>query len=333
MDEEKRGEETKDGRRRSTTRSKREGGKGQGKGATTKKRKTCIALEALLPEEEGHENMNIEQKKEEEKVKNQPYSGDWSASSWNGQGLLASEAMKQHSKMRRARELSRAHDITGLQETHGRTGKMEAVRAIPGTRMFWSNGAEGEAGVGLWIKQAFIDRVCGPGNVGEFIEVEKGRGAIWRGGGKDGKFQISVVYLHTGNSVGTRERQRTLQKVMDEMAKYGTAMSILLGDFNFVTNLEDRMGGEEKKFTGGSDNAEAKQWQEMLKKMNMEELEQHQYTYRFEETRSRIDWIYTIIRPFEKLDRDIGCVALDWKDHLSGIGLWLDLKGHPSQRM
>ena len=101
------------------------------------------------------------------------------------------------------------------------------------------------------------------------------------------------------------------------MAGYGVALNILMGDFNFVMKTEERIGGEEKKFTGDSDKSEAKHAEGLLKKMDFEELEQHQYTYRFEEGRSKIDRMYTNMRQFEKLDRDIGCVALGWKDHLS----------------
>ena len=81
------------------------------------------------------------------------------------------------------------------------------MRIPTGGRAFWSHGAEREAGVGLWLKRTFIERVCGKDNEGRVIEVEEGRALVWRGGGEEGKFQIGVVYVHAGNSAGRKERQ------------------------------------------------------------------------------------------------------------------------------
>ena len=103
----------------------------------------------------------------------------------------------------------------------------------------------------------------GKGNEGDFVEVEKGRAAIWRGGGADGKIQIAIIYLHTGNSGGAKERQATIKKLLDRMADFGISLNIIMGDFNFVMHAEDRFGGEEETFTGNSDKKEAK---EFLKK-------------------------------------------------------------------
>jgi hypothetical protein len=55
----------------------------------------------------------------------------------------------------------------------------------------------------------------------------------------------------------------------------------------------------------------------LLEQAGLKELEQCEYTYRFETCRSRIDRIYTNMKRYEWLDRDIGCVALDWDDSTS----------------
>jgi hypothetical protein len=55
----------------------------------------------------------------------------------------------------------------------------------------------------------------------------------------------------------------------------------------------------------------------LLEQAGLMEFEQCEYTYRFETCRSRIDRIYTNMKRYEWLDRDIGCVALDWDDSTS----------------
>jgi DNA-binding FrmR family transcriptional regulator len=49
----------------------------------------------------------------------------------------------------------------------------------------------------------------------------------------------------------------------------------------------------------------------------LKEIEQNEFTYRFESCRSKLDRIYTNIEQYEWLDRDISCVALNWDDGLS----------------
>ena len=274
-------------------------------------KKICLALDAMIPATTGPK------KPDGIEIADKQFSGDWAASTWNGQGLLASEAMKQHAKMRRSRELFKMNDALGLTETHGTIGKCAAVRLPPDCQAFWSHGEEGEAGVGIWLKKAFIEKICGKNKSGERIEVEKGRALIWRGGGEEGRFQIAVVYLHTGNSGGKDERQQVLRAVLRKMEEYGISMNIILGDFNFVMRQEDRFGGESEGFTGQKDKKEAETAEELLKGAGLVEVDQTDYTYRFENMRSRLDRIYANIRPFENLDRDIGCAALEWKDCLS----------------
>ena len=167
-------------------------------------KKVWLALDALIPRKASETNKLGLQKNKE--VRQVAYAGDWSGCSWNGQGLLAADAMKQHAKVSRARQLFKANDFLGTQETHSKEGKVNGVRVGPDARVWWSHGLGAEAGVGLWIKRNFIKDICGDTGEGEFIEAVKGRAAIWRGQGEQGKIQIGVVYLHTGNSGGPNER-------------------------------------------------------------------------------------------------------------------------------
>ena len=74
------------------------------------RRRVCIAFEALIPES------RTEAPKKKAVVDKQ-FAGDCSAASWNVQGLLASEASRQHAMMGKARGIFAAHGILGLRDT------------------------------------------------------------------------------------------------------------------------------------------------------------------------------------------------------------------------
>jgi hypothetical protein len=79
----------------------------------------------------------------------------------------------------------------------------------------------------------------------------------------------------------------------------------------------DRFSGEPPQYTGGGDAREAAAVQNMMDGIYLKEIELNQFTYRFEDCRSRIDRIYSNMDRYEWMDRDIGCVALDWDDDTS----------------
>ena len=129
--------------------------------------------------------------------------------------------------------------------------------------------------------------------------------------GAEGRLQLGVVYLQTGNSGGRAERMTTMRKLVASLEGWSKALTIVTGDFNFVVDKMDRVSGEQPEFTGGGDAREAAAVQALLEKVGLQELEQGEYTYRFESCRSRLDRMYTNMGRYEWLDRDIGCVALD----------------------
>ena len=230
---------------------------------------------------------------------------------WNAQGLLASDPARQSQKMRRAASLALHREILVLTETHGNKGKCRGRRLPKGYRAFWSNGEEGEAGVGVWVKEEFMARIEGNDGGHEWMPVVPGRAAILRCWGNEGRIQIGMVYLQTGNSGGRAERIDTMQQLTSELEKGGKTLTILAGDFNFVMNKIDRVSGDPPEHTGGGDAAEAEVVNAMLTRIGLEDMEQNEFTYRFEECRSRIDRMYSNMERYEWMDRDIGCVALD----------------------
>ena len=231
--------------------------------------------------------------------------------------MLATNHTRQAKKMARAKGMAVYRDILILTETHGNTGKSRARRVPLGFKAFWGNGLEGEAGVGAWVKEEFLTKVMGEDGGYDLVNVDPGRAAVLRIWGTEGRLQVGMVYLQTGNSGGRAERTATLRKLFAELAKGGKTLTILTGDFNFVMDKMDRVNGTPPKFTGGGDEGEAKNMNIMLKQAGLQELEQSEFTYRFEECRSRIDRMYTNMGRYEWLDRDIGCLALDWHNNTS----------------
>jgi hypothetical protein len=246
-----------------------------------------------------------------------PYGGEWSIACWNAQGLLATSATKQHRKMAKAKQLATHRDMLVMTETHGNIGKCRACRVPLGYKAFWCSSGGGEAGVGIWIRKGFLETVVGDNGGLEHIDIDPGRTAVVRMWGSEGRVQIGMAYLQTGNSGGRAERTATMKRLAAELAKGGKTLTILAGDFNFVVDKMDRISGVPAEFTGKADDGEAQVIGRMLEQAGLKELEQSEFTYRFETCRSRIDRIYTNMKRYEWMDRDIGCVALDWNDNIS----------------
>ena len=233
---------------------------------------------------------------------------------WNAQGLLAADASRQQTRIKRAAKLILNRDMLVLTETHGNEGKCRARRLPHGVRAFWCDGLEGEAGVGIWVKESFIEQVIGKKGGHDWVKVVPGRAAVLRLWGPDGCLQIGMVYLQTGNSGGREARSKTLRSLAQELDKGGKTLTVLIGDLNFVTDKRDRVNGDPLQHTGGRDKGEAEDLHDLLGRLGLAELEQAEFTYRFEDCRSRIDRMYTNMGRYEWMDRDIGCVALDWDD-------------------
>ena len=129
------------------------------------------------------------------------------------------DVAKQQMKRTRASKLAGVTDILVLQETHSNRGKCEGLRMPKGVRPFWSHGGAGQAGVGAWVKEAFLAKF----DKHELIHIVHGRAAILRCWGAQGKLQVGMVYLHTGNSGGRRERTDSMRNMIRELVKWGAS--------------------------------------------------------------------------------------------------------------
>eukprot|EP00972_Heterocapsa_arctica_P048833 7193266-Heterocapsa_arctica.AAC.1 len=92
----------------------------------------------------------------------------------------------------------------------------------------------------MWVRESFLKKIEGGWGKHEWVDVILGRAAVLRCWGPEGKLQVGMVYLQTGNSGGQAERVATMRKLVAELGKGGKALNIVTGDFNYVVDKMDR---------------------------------------------------------------------------------------------
>ena len=178
------------------------------------------------------------------------FNGAFTGVTWNSQALFTSKKSRQQGKQRHASRLARTYDFVGLQETHGTWGAAEAVRMPDGIHPFWSHGLARKAGIGLWVKETFLAKF-NPVTEDSWEEIEYGRAGVLRLRGPNGALDIFVVYHHTGDSAEAKASRESTRTVLANSIKpQAEALTILMGDFNYVAHRRDRFS---KMDADGSD--------------------------------------------------------------------------------
>ena len=172
-----------------------------------------------------------------------PYCGDYAGFAWNAQALLAQKAHRQVSKRYRAQQLINKHDFGIFSETHGLAGREDAYWLPQGVRAFWSHGTAHQGGICLWVKDIFLNKF----RESKWEVLEPGRIAVLRLRGDEGELDIFAVYLSTDSSVA---RQNSIKTIHRSTRSKDKALSILVGDFNFVEFPEDRWNLSAGVFSG-----------------------------------------------------------------------------------
>ena len=96
------------------------------------------------------------------------------------------------------------------------------------------------------------------------------------------------------------------------------ALSVLMGDFNWVAHPEDRWHKADGRYTGYRDARDETHFQTTLARpFALHELRQPAATHDNAHARSRLDRVYWNQPLSEQLDRLILCTALEWVPHLS----------------
>jgi len=247
-----------------------------------------------------------------------PYTGDFRGVGWNAQALCAVRSQRHRPKRVRAFELIRKRDFMGVTDTHGNRGKFEAMAATPGVRRFWAEGTATQAGVSLWVQEAFLENFNKVKD-DDWKIIVKGRLAFLNLRGPKGNCQLWVCYMPTGKGDLSQEVLASLKeqrnavrlKIAEHMGDRRCTLSILMGDMNTVANPSDRWCKQTSQYTGGRDEDEERHWERVVAEpTGLVELKQEEPTFESAKCLSRIDRVYTNQHLVEQLDRNIACAAL-----------------------
>ena len=198
-------------------------------------------------------------------------------------------------------------------------------------RAFFALGTARCAGVGLLISRAFLERFLPTSAIWEILVP--GRAAVLRLDGPTGCADIYSLSFATGDAphipadpaAGAAAEARARQQRADmRLALAGAmrpahlALSILLGDFNWVPENTDRWHKRGGSYTGHRDaRDEAHFVAHIARPFALRELRQPAATHDNAHARSRLDRVYRNQPLSEQLDRQIVCSALEWIPHLS----------------
>ena len=172
--------------------------------------------------------------------------------------------------------------------------------------------AQHQAGICLYVQHRFLRQFnpISPGR--DWLEIVPGRLAVLSLGGVHGALNIVVAYLPTG-SQGLKQRSNAIAELSRIIRPQTQALTIMVGDWNFVTDTKDRYCKTQCKWTGDTDEPNREDWiTHIQKKHNMHELHQPHFTHDNAQARSRLDRAYANHFTADQLDRRFTCTALPW---------------------
>ena len=146
----------------------------------------------------------------------------------------------------------------------------------------------------------------------DWQQLEPGRLARLRLRGVQGNLDFYVVYLATGiDGRDSQRRRRSVQTLTDDMAEPAHVLSLVGGDWNFVTTKKDRCCKQTLDWTGDKDTSETEHFcTKLLLPFQFHEMYQEQYTCETGRAFSRLDRIYSNHCVIDQLDRRYLCGAL-----------------------
>ena len=241
-----------------------------------------------------------------------PFKGNYKGCSCNLEALMAVRTSRQTAKCNMLKRLMATHDYGTFQETHGTLGKEEAFSIPQGLVGFWSHLSAQKAGVGIILKQSFLDKFATV-QKGDFQELEPGRVARLRLRGPEGHLDIWTIYLTTGEgtTADLRARNHSHSIIRANLAPRDRVLSLLSGDWNYVVSNQDRWSCASKQWSGHSDHNESTTvTDEVFTPAGLHELYQEGHTYFSSIATSRLDRIYSNHHQSEQLDHKFGCSTL-----------------------
>jgi len=239
------------------------------------------------------------------------YKGDIAAIAWNSQALFAADCSRHQAKSAYVHKLMAKADVGLFSEVHGTEESNSVWHAPHGTTAWWSQGpTRGHAGLGIVVKNAFLAKF-NPNP--QFIHLWRGRAALLRLDGPEGSLDIVAAYFHTGSSdrltehdlhgLSPAERQhvhsypasrRSLRcRIARGLRSQQVALTLLGGDFNYVTSPEERVSLTTAEATGRRDTCEERHFQQLLgQRFELVDMYQQDHTHASATSRARLDRIY-----------------------------------------
>jgi len=260
---------------------------------------------------------------------NGQFTGNYDGAVWNGEAVFARSCSRHALKKKYVCRLMRNRSFLGLTECHGAAGDHLGIELPEGVKAFWSPGTTHRGGVGILVDSTWLKQFDQQDLDSCWDVVIPGRLAFLRLRGPRGRIDICVCYFPTGtqsedpDSPGEllplrRERSAMREKLRAAMAPRETALSVVMGDFNTVVEAKDRWNCLHQCECGARDAAEETHWKEAVAlPAGLYEIRQSGATFHNSATRSRIDRVYTNQPPSDQLDKEVGCWALEWVQHLS----------------
>ena len=247
-----------------------------------------------------------------------PFKGDYNGCSWNAQAYFAADPARQAAKQNHATTLLMEHDFCCISEAHSNEGKTTSYRKAMGHSAWWSHGSNAVGGVGILVRDSFLARFKEVQEE-DWLEIIPGRVARIRLSGAEGQLDIYSVYMETGASViAKRCRQKGAQTIANHMAPRSQRLSLITGDFNFVTHPSDRVSLTSGQWSGSEDAKEAEYWNtELWDPSRCSELRQSKFTHCSGLARSRLDRAYSNHHVYDQLDRNYWCHTLPHNPNLS----------------
>ena len=212
--------------------------------------------------------------------------------------------------------MAKSHDFLAASDTHSNLGKIRAFTIPPELKAFWSHGTNYQAGIGLMLKNEFLDKFnpCLPK---DWQEIEPGRSAILHLKGPQGAMDIAVIYWATGEG-SKASRKRSREALAGQIAPANKVLTVLAGDFNYVTDRSDRICAKTAALTAAGDQDDGEHFQQVLGiPHGLAEWSQQHFTHSNTIGRSRIDRMYCNQHVTTQLDRDCTCAALSADQSLS----------------
>ena len=263
------------------------------------------------------------------------FTGDLVVTMWNAQALFAADIGRHARKAAYAQQLMRTADVGLWTETHGCAGGNAAWKGPSGCKSWWAPWhSTRRAGVGITVKlsllQMFDERLT------RWRIVMPGRAAVLRLRGKHGALDLWVVYFPTGadtteedcDALGVASehalptsaalRHALRARLAQELTDASAALTVIGGDFNYVTEDADRRSCSTAEPSGHRDRREESHWRSAVAaKYRHHEMWQPNMTFSAHSARARLDRFYCNQHTVEQLDRQVSCSVHDWVPRLS----------------